>query len=134
MSGSEFTPDTVEENEAKPKYEVKSLTLPESCESGPKGLVVNGEPVPFVAAPVLPAVPPDWGAGVYPEITESERLAVREAQFKRTQTREQAQVAVQNADQALSNTINLLAQKYRIDPKVSVFNMVELKFVDTPKK
>jgi hypothetical protein len=121
------------ENET-PKYEVKAL-LAEKSTSGPKGLVVNGEEVPFVAAPVLP-IPPGTVVyeGPYPEITESERLAVREAQFVRTQTREQAQVAVQNADQKLSATINALAQKYKIDPKVTDFNMVTLTFVDKVTK
>ena len=128
------------ENEQEiPKYEVKPLeplALPESCESGPKGLVVNGKEVPFVAVNPLPPVltVPDWGAGVYPVITESEKLAVRDSQFQRTQTREQANVAVRNADQALTNTINALAQKYKIDSKIAVFNMVELRFMDAPNK
>ena len=134
------------ENEQEiPKYEVKPLeplALPESCESGPKGLVVNGKEVPFVAAPVLPSTqtfPTDLVvkqtvSQKYPVITDAERLAVRDSQFQRTQTREQANVAVRNADQQLTNTINTLAQKYKIDPKVAVFNMVELRFMDAPKK
>jgi hypothetical protein len=131
MEGSKFTPDSVEENEAKPKYEVKPL-LAEHAESGPKGLVVNGKPVPFVATPKPEELPQAevLAPKAYPVITESEKLAVRDAQFVRTQTREQAQVAIQNADQRLSNTINQLAQKYRIDPKTSDFNMVTLTFVD----
>jgi len=131
MRGSEFTPDTVEENEVKPKYEVKALA--EHSTSGPKGLVVNGQEVPFVAAPKLEELPIPQ-VQKYPVITESERFAVRDAQFVRTQTREQAQVAVQNADQKLSATINALAQKYHIDPKVSDFNMVTLTFVDKVTK
>src|SRR5208282_2308019 len=127
MEGSKFTPDSVEENEAKPKYEVKPL-LAEHAESGPKGLVVNGEPVPFVAAPTI--FPPPSTERAYPVITESEKLAVRDSQFRRTQIREQAQVAIQNADQQLSMTINQLAQKYKIDPKTSDFNMVTLTFVE----
>jgi len=119
---------------ATPKREVKAL-FAEHSTSGPKGLVVNGEPVPFVATPKLPDVvdvfvPPSK----YPVITEAEKLAVREDQFNRTQTREQAQAAVQQADQRLSTTINQLAQKYRIDPKVSDFNMVTLTFVDKQQK
>ena len=129
------------ENEQEiPKYEVKPLeplALPESCESGPKGLVVNGEEVPFVAVPSLvpatsPYVNPEHQK--YPVISDAERLAVRDSQFQRTQTREQANVAVRNADQALTNTINTLAQKYKIDPKVAVFNMIELRFMDAPNK
>jgi len=115
-----------------PKYEVKAL-LPEKCESGPKGLVVNGQEVPFVATPKLEELPIPAPVKEYPVITDAEKLAVRDAQFVRTQTREQAQVAVQNADQKLSATINALAQKYHIDPKTSDFNMVELKFVDKVK-
>lgn len=119
------------ENET-PKYEVKAL-LAEKSTSGPKGLVVNGQEVPFVAAPKLEELPIPQ-VQKYPVITESERFAVRDAQFVRTQTREQAQVAVQNADQKLSATINALAQKYKIDPKVSDFNMVTLTFVDKVTK
>jgi len=115
------------ENET-PKYEVKALA--EKTTSGPKGLVVNGQEVPFVAAPKLEELP----VQKYPVITEAEKLQVRDAQFVRTQTREQAQVAVQNADQKLSATINALAQKYHIDPKVSDFNMVTLTFVDKQTK
>jgi hypothetical protein len=66
-------------------------------------------------------------------ITDSDRLAIRDAQFVRTQTREQAQVAVRDADQKLSATINALAQKYKIDPRVSDFNMVTLEFMDKKK-
>ncbi len=103
---------------------------------------MNGEEVPFVAAPVLPSTqtfPTDLVvkqtvSQKYPVITDAERLAVRDSQFQRTQTREQANVAVRNADQALTNTINTLAQKYKIDPKVAVFNMIELRFMDAPKK
>ena len=131
MRGSEFTPDTVEENEVKPKYEVKALA--EHSTSGPKGLVVNGEEVPFVAVPQL--TPATYSEPKeYPVITEAEKFLIRDAQFTRTQTREQAQVAVQNADQKLSATINALAQKYKIDPKVSDFNMVTLTFVDKQQK
>lgn len=126
------------ENEQEiPKYEVKPLeplALPESCESGPKGLVVNGEEVPFVAVPSVQQLPAAYVPKEYPVITDAERLAVRDSQFQRTQTREQANVAVRNADQALTNTINTLAQKYKIDPKVAVFNMIELRFMDAPKK
>jgi hypothetical protein len=114
------------ENEKEtPKYEVKPL-LAEHAESGPKGLVVNGEPVPFVATPKLEEFP----VQKYPVITDAEKLLVREAQFVRTHTREQSQLAVQNADQKLSATINALANKYRVDPKTSDFNMVTLTFVD----
>ena len=117
------------ENEKEtPNYEVKAL-LPEHCESGPKSLVVNGEPVPFVALPKLAELPVPAPAR-YPVITDAEKLQVRDAQFNRTQTREQAQAAIQQADQRLSNTINMLAQKYNIDPKTSDFNMVRLVFVD----
>jgi hypothetical protein len=120
------------ENET-PKYEVKALA--EKATSGPKGLVVNGQEVPFVAAPKLEELPGSKPAPEkYPVITEAEKLQVRDAQFVRTQTREQAQVAVQNADQKLSATINALAQKYKIDPKVSDFNMVTLTFVDKQQK
>ena len=131
------------ETESVPKYEVKPLeplALPESCESGPKGLVVNGKEVPFVAVNPLPSLVPATSPYVnpehqkYPVISDVERLAVRDSQFQRTQTREQANVAVRNADQALTNTINTLAQKYKIDPKVAVFNMIELRFMDAPKK
>jgi len=113
-----------------PKHEVKAL-LAEHATSGPKGLVVDGQEAPFVAAPKLPIPAP---VKEYPYITESEKLLVRDAQFVRTQTREQAQVAVQNADQKLSATINALAQKYKIDPKTSDFNMVTLTFVDKQQK
>ncbi len=88
-----------------PKYEVKPLeplALPESCESGPKGLVVNGEEVPFVAVPSVQQLPAAYVPKEYPVITDAERLAVRDSQFQRTQTREQANVAVRNADQALT--------------------------------
>ena len=117
---------------ATPKYEVKAL-LPEKCESGPKGLVVNGQEVPFVAAPKLEELPIP-SVQKYPVITDTEKLLVRDAQFVRTQTREQAQLAVQKADQQLSNTINALAQRYKIDPKVTDFNMVTLTFVDKVTK
>jgi len=126
--------------EETPKHEVKAL-LAEHATSGPKGLVVNGQEVPFVA------VPPVGGTQMfpngliekqtvreYPAITDAEKLAVRDAQFQRTQTREQAQLAVQKADQQLSNTINALAQRYKIDPKVSDFNMITLTFVDKVTK
>jgi hypothetical protein len=113
---------------ATPKYEVKPL-LAEHSTSGPKGLVVNGEQVPFVAVPQL--TPATYSEPKeYPVITEAEKFLIRDAQFIRTQTREQAQVAVQQADQKLSNTINALAQKYKIDPKVSDFNMVTLAFMN----
>jgi len=119
-----------------PKHEVKAL-LAEHATSGPKGLVVDGQEVPFVAVPKpeeLPQAAQVRAPKGYPVITESEKLLVRDAQFVRTQTREQAQVAVQNADQKLSATINALAQKYKIDPKVSDFNMVTLTFVDKQQK
>jgi hypothetical protein len=130
-----------------PKHEVKALDLTgefgelnpqnllaEKATSGPKGLVVNGQEVPFIALPKREELPSTIDPMQYPTITDAERLAVRDAQFVRTQTREQAQVAVQNADQKLSATINALAQRYKIDPKVSDFNMVELKFVDKVTK
>jgi len=68
----------------------------------------------------------------YPKLTNEEKLAVREAQFVRTNIIEQAQVAVQAADRNLGAVIDSLGKKYSINPKVTQINYVTLEFVDTP--
>ena len=68
----------------------------------------------------------------YPTLTNEEKLAVREAQFIRTNTIEQANAAVQAADRNLMTVIEALGKKYNLNPKLTQISMGTLEFVDAP--
>ena len=66
----------------------------------------------------------------YPTLTNEEKLAVREAQFVRTNTIEQANAAVQAADKNLTSIVFALGQKYKLDPTKTQLNSQTLEFID----
>lgn len=68
----------------------------------------------------------------YPTLTNDEKLAIREAQFVLTNTREQAMQAVQAAEQNLNKAVFTLGQKYNLNPKKTQLNSQTLEFIDTP--
>lgn len=70
----------------------------------------------------VPATP------AYPALTTDDKLAIREAQFILTNTREQALAAVQAAEKNLLSMIEHLAKKYNMDANTTNFNLNMLTF------
>jgi hypothetical protein len=66
----------------------------------------------------------------YPTLTNDEKLAVREAQFVRTTTIEQANAAVQAADKNLNQIVFAIGTKYKLDPTKTQLNSQTLEFID----
>jgi hypothetical protein len=69
-------------------------------------------------------------ATVYPELSPEQRLAIREAQFQLTSTRESAQAAVTNAEKAYMAAIEKVATDLKIAPNTAQFNVTTLLFSD----
>jgi len=67
---------------------------------------------------------------VYPELSTEQKLAVREAQFVLTSTRESAQAAVTNAEKAYMAAIEKVATDLKITPNTAQFNVTTLLFSD----
>ncbi len=69
-------------------------------------------------------------ATIYPELSTEQRLAVRDAQFQLTNTRESAQAVVVNAEKAYMATIEKVATDLKIAPNTAQFNVTTLLFSD----
>jgi hypothetical protein len=83
-------------------------------------------------SPAVPMAIPTVPQPKYPTLTNEEKLAVREAQFVRTNTIEQANAAIQAADRNLGTILEALGKKYNLNPKLTQINSVTLEFVDAP--
>ena len=71
-----------------------------------------------------------------PAFSETQRLAVREAQFQSTKLREQSRQLVEQAqhvDQQIANFINRAAAELKVDPKKYGFNIDTLTFYPVEK-
>jgi len=66
----------------------------------------------------------------YPTLTNEEKLAIREAQFVLTNTREQAQAALQAAERNIMAVVESLGKKYNLDAKKTQLNAQTLTFID----
>jgi hypothetical protein len=66
----------------------------------------------------------------YPTLTNDERLAIREAQFVLTNTKEQALAAVQAAEKNLLAVVETLGKKYELDPTTTQIDSRTLEFMD----
>jgi uncharacterized protein len=69
-------------------------------------------------------------ATVYPELSTEQRLAIRDAQFQLTSTRESAQSAVANAEKAYMAAIEKVAADLKIAPNTAQFDVATLVFSD----
>jgi hypothetical protein len=68
-------------------------------------------------------------ATVHPELSTEHKLAVREAQFILTNTREQAEAAVKSAEQAVIKVVQEIAKELKV-VETAVFNFGPLTFTD----
>ena len=66
----------------------------------------------------------------YPTLSSEQKLAIREAQFQLTSTRESAQAAVTNAEKAYMAAIEKVATDLKITPNTAQFNVTTLLFSD----
>ena len=80
---------------------------------------------------VVPSKTPDGApTSKYPTLTNDEKLAIREAQFFMTNTQQQAQAAVNAAQENFGRVLAGIGKKYNLDPKTTQLNSQTLEFVD----
>jgi hypothetical protein len=69
---------------------------------------------------------------VYPVLTTEQQLAVRNAQFNLSASKETAARMVESASQALLSIVAEIAKGYGVNPETTLFRQEDLTFVDKP--
>ena len=68
----------------------------------------------------------------YPKLTTEQQLAVRNAQFNLSASKETAARMVESASQALLSIVADIAKVYGVNPETALFRQEDLTFVDKP--
>ncbi len=68
----------------------------------------------------------------YPKLSTEQQLAVRNAQYNLTASKETAARMVESASQALLSIVAEIAKGYGVNPEAALFRQEDLTFVDKP--